>query len=227
MLPNGSIVGIKAAFENKEYRTYLEKTADGILNGKSSITVGELSKTSIFGDKQFRYIQALLGKQNIMTVATFDEGGVSNGLNQANGVMNDLTLSRNELIVLIMTTDAELVRTSDGKDFEFDGERTSAEYGGLKQMTKDDLKQIYELTKQHMPADIKNKNIDMSQKKPMGLNSYNENEIEFEDIKVEVNIGASNCTIEGQFNFYEAQKLAREALDSTNNQDRIVIYGAK
>ena len=52
-------------------------------------------------------------------------------------------------------------------------------------------------------------------------------EINVDDYKIDVIIGASDCEIDGQFNFYEAQKLARLALDSANNKDRIVIYGAK
>ncbi len=52
-------------------------------------------------------------------------------------------------------------------------------------------------------------------------------EIRFEENKADILIGAADCKIDGQFNFYEAQKQAREALDSANNQNRIVIYGAK
>ncbi len=53
------------------------------------------------------------------------------------------------------------------------------------------------------------------------------NEIDVEDNKIEALIGASNCKIDGQFNFYEAQKQARTALDSANSQNKVVIYGTK
>ena len=52
-------------------------------------------------------------------------------------------------------------------------------------------------------------------------------EIELEDNELEIYIGSANCTIEGQFNFYEAQKFAREALDKANAQDRIIMYDGK
>ncbi|MBR2069552.1 MAG: response regulator [Candidatus Gastranaerophilales bacterium] len=52
-------------------------------------------------------------------------------------------------------------------------------------------------------------------------------EINIENNKVDINIGASNCKIDNQFNFYEAQKCAHVALDSANSQDRVVIYGSK
>ena len=53
------------------------------------------------------------------------------------------------------------------------------------------------------------------------------NEVEIEEGKIEVLIGASDCKIDGQFNFYEAQKQAVAALESANSQNRIVIYGAE
>jgi len=52
-------------------------------------------------------------------------------------------------------------------------------------------------------------------------------EIEIEDNKIEILIGASDCKIDGQYNFYEAQNRAHDALDSANNQNRIVIYGTE
>ena len=53
------------------------------------------------------------------------------------------------------------------------------------------------------------------------------NEIDIDESEIEVIIGACNCRVEGQFNFYEAQKMAFEALDSANGQNRIVIYGTE
>ena len=53
------------------------------------------------------------------------------------------------------------------------------------------------------------------------------NEIELDDNKIDIYIGAANCKIDGQYNFYEARNNAREALDWANSQNRIVIYGAK
>lgn len=49
------------------------------------------------------------------------------------------------------------------------------------------------------------------------------NEIKIEDIKVEAIIGASNCTIEGSYNIYEAQKKARNALEKTTEKEKAVI----
>ncbi len=55
------------------------------------------------------------------------------------------------------------------------------------------------------------------------LDLINETEIEEED-KADVTIGCANCKINEQFNYYEAQKQARIALDKANSQNRIVIY---
>jgi len=52
-------------------------------------------------------------------------------------------------------------------------------------------------------------------------------EITLDEYKIEAQIGACNCKIDEQFNFYEAQKFAREALENTTNNNRIIIYGSK
>ena len=49
------------------------------------------------------------------------------------------------------------------------------------------------------------------------------NQISYESYSPEVVIGVSNCNISNSFNTYEAQKIARNALDLTSKQEKVVI----
>ena len=53
------------------------------------------------------------------------------------------------------------------------------------------------------------------------------NQISYESYSPEVVIGVSNCNISNSFNTYEAQKIARNALDLTSKQEKVVIKWMK
>ncbi len=47
--------------------------------------------------------------------------------------------------------------------------------------------------------------------------------IKYENTDIQIIAGASNCIVNGEYNIYEAQKNAREALESTNNTEKVII----
>ncbi len=47
--------------------------------------------------------------------------------------------------------------------------------------------------------------------------------IKYENTDIHIIAGASNCIINGEYNIYEAQKNAREALENTDNTEKVII----
>ena len=52
------------------------------------------------------------------------------------------------------------------------------------------------------------------------------NQISHNSLKPEIAIGASNCTVENNFNIQEAQKIARNALETASKERKVVINNA-
>jgi len=53
------------------------------------------------------------------------------------------------------------------------------------------------------------------------------NSIQYEEYKLEIVIGASNCIIDNTFDVTEAKKTARLALDTATKQEKVVIKNAR
>jgi len=47
------------------------------------------------------------------------------------------------------------------------------------------------------------------------------------NVKIEIMIGITNCKIDGHYNFHEAQKIARNAIETSPIQDGAIIYDAE
>ena len=52
-------------------------------------------------------------------------------------------------------------------------------------------------------------------------------QIKSKETKLELVIGASNCTIDNSYNIFEAQKRALEALEETTKTEKVVFYNAE
>ncbi len=130
---NGSLVGMGDAVKDAEYQKKLSEKTQEFLGDRTSISVAELKKSSLFA-KAYKKLDAE-GKKNFDAILNLD-GDSKN-------------VSEKELKTLMTLLDANLdkVPLEDREAFFMDGEFSIGKNSGIYQATAEEIQNVYKNTK--------------------------------------------------------------------------------
>lgn len=150
---NGALVGMGNAVNDKEYQKKLAERADGLLQGKKSISSADLKKTPLFQDA--------FKKMDTQAKARFEQI-----INLDGDAKN---ISEKELKTLLTVMDADLQNVKGNEKFLMDGNFSLEKSGGLNQATDREIIDVYNNTKTR--AEIKAEEIKNMKKASQKLES--------------------------------------------------------
>ncbi len=133
MYINGALAGMGDAVKDKEYQAKLSEKTTQILGDRTSISVDELKKNSLF-KKAYKQLNAE-GKKKFDAILSMD-GDAQN-------------VSEKELKTLMTLLDADLSKDTftDRELFLMDGEFSTGKKGGIYQATDKEIQYVYQNTK--------------------------------------------------------------------------------
>ncbi len=130
---NGALVGMNNAVHDKDYQAKLSEKTTQILGDKTSISVNELKKNSLFNDA-YKKLDAE-GKKQFDAILNLD------------GDANQVSEKELKTLMTILDSDLSKDEFSNKEVFLMDGEFSTGKKGGIYQATEQEIQNVYQNTK--------------------------------------------------------------------------------